>query len=116
VAIIGPLVPRIRHSPIIGMFLDGVMIASPGLITVVTWQLLHAARVEWITLPLAAMSLSPVGLLTGAYAALPKSALAADASFINAHENRRRAGNRCRVSAWRHRRSAGFLTLTGRKE
>jgi hypothetical protein len=30
-----------------------------------------------------------------------------DNENINAHENRRRTGNRCSVSAWRQRRSAG---------
>jgi chromate transporter len=53
VAISGPLVPRMRRSPIIGAFLDGVVIASLGLMAVVTWQLLHAAVVDWITLLLA---------------------------------------------------------------
>ena len=56
VAISGPLVPRIRRSPIIGAFLDGVVIASLGLMAVVTWQLLHTALVDWITLLLAAVS------------------------------------------------------------
>ena len=56
VAISGPLVPRMRRSPIIGAFLDGVVIASLGLMAVVTWQLLHAALVDWITLLLAAVS------------------------------------------------------------
>ena len=40
VAISGPLVPRMRRSPSIGAFLDGVVIASLGLMAVVTWQLL----------------------------------------------------------------------------
>ena len=50
VAISGPLVPRMRRSPLIGAFLDGVVIASLGLMAVVTWQLLHTALVDWITL------------------------------------------------------------------
>ena len=45
-----------RRSPIIGAFLDGVVIASLGLMAVVTWQLLHTALVDWITLLLAAVS------------------------------------------------------------
>ena len=56
VAISGPLVPRMRRSPVIGAFLDGVVIASLGLMVVVTWQLLHTALVDWITLILAAVS------------------------------------------------------------
>ena len=56
VAISGPLVLRMRRSPSIGAFLDGVVIASLGLMAVVTWQLLHAALVDWITLSLAAVS------------------------------------------------------------
>ena len=56
VAISGPLVPRMRRSPIIGAFLDGVVIASLGLMAVVTWQLLATALVDWITLSLAAVS------------------------------------------------------------
>ena len=56
VAISGPLVPRMRRSPIIGAFLDGVVIASLGLMAVVTWQLLYTALVDWITLLLAAVS------------------------------------------------------------
>ena len=56
VAISGPLVPRMRRSPIIGAFLDGVVIASLGLMAVVTWQLLHTALADWITLLLAAVS------------------------------------------------------------
>ena len=50
VAISGPLVPRMRRSPLVGAFLDGVVIASLGLMAVVTWQLLHAALVDRITL------------------------------------------------------------------
>lgn len=56
VAISGPLVPRMRRSPWVGAFLDGVVVASFGLMAVVTWQLLRAAVVDWITLLLAAVS------------------------------------------------------------
>ena len=56
VAISGPLVPRMRRSPSIGAFLDGVVIASLGLMAVVTWQLLRTALVDWITLLLAVVS------------------------------------------------------------
>jgi chromate transporter len=45
-----------RRSPIVGAFLDGVVIASLGLMVVVTWQLLHAALVDWITFLLATVT------------------------------------------------------------
>jgi len=53
VAISGPLVPRLRQSPLAGAMLDGVNVAALALITVVAWQLSHAAVVDWITLALA---------------------------------------------------------------
>lgn len=56
VAISGPLVPRMRRSPTIGAFLDGVVVASLGLMVVVTCQLARAALVDWLTILLAAIS------------------------------------------------------------
>ena len=56
VAISGPLVPRMRRSPLAGAFLDGVVVASLGLMAVVTWQLLRAALVDWVTVLLAVVS------------------------------------------------------------
>jgi len=56
VAVSGPLVPRLRQSPIAGAILDGVNVAALALIAVVTWQLFRAAVVDWITLALAALS------------------------------------------------------------
>ena len=56
VAISGPLVPRIRKSPIAGAFLDGVNVASLALMLVVTIQLGQAAFVDWITIILGAVS------------------------------------------------------------
>ena len=53
VAISGPLVPRIRKSPLAGAFLDGVNVASLALMAVVTWQLGQAALVDWLTISLA---------------------------------------------------------------
>ncbi len=53
VAISGPLVPRLRASPVAGAFLDGVNVASLALMGVVTWQLGAAALVDWLTLLLA---------------------------------------------------------------
>ncbi|PZR73003.1 MAG: chromate transporter [Chthoniobacterales bacterium] len=57
VALSGPLVPRMRRSPVIGAFLDGVVVASLGLMVVVTFALLRNAVVDWLTLLLAAVSL-----------------------------------------------------------
>jgi chromate transporter len=56
VAISGPLVPRMRQSPAVAAFLDGVIVASLGLMAVVTWQLARSALVDWLTLLLAALS------------------------------------------------------------
>ena len=49
VAISGPLVPRIRRSPIAGAFLDGVNAASLALMAVVTLHLARTALVDWLT-------------------------------------------------------------------
>jgi chromate transporter len=54
VAVSGPFVPRLRASPVASAFLDGVIVASLGLMAVVTWQLGRAALVDWPTLLLAA--------------------------------------------------------------
>jgi chromate transporter len=56
VAISGPLVPRLRQSPLAGAVLDGVNVAALALIAVVSWQLFRAAVVDWTTLVLAGMS------------------------------------------------------------
>jgi chromate transporter len=56
VAISGPLVPRLRKSPIAGAVLDGVNVAALALIAVVTWQLFRSAVVDWTTLVLAGLS------------------------------------------------------------
>lgn len=56
VAISGPLVPRLRRSPVAGAFLDGVNVASLALMVVVTWQLGRAALVDPLTIGLAAVS------------------------------------------------------------
>jgi chromate transporter len=54
VALSGPLVPRLRASRTAGAFLDGVVVASLGLMAVVTWQLGRAAIVD---VPSAAIAL-----------------------------------------------------------
>jgi chromate transporter len=56
VAISGPLVPRLRQSPIAGAVLDGVNVAAVALIAVVIWQLFRSAVVDWATLVLAGLS------------------------------------------------------------
>jgi chromate transporter len=52
VAASSPLVPRIRRSTWAGSFLDGVNVASLGLMATVTLQLGRAALVDWVTVSL----------------------------------------------------------------
>lgn len=54
VAISGPLVPRLRRSPVAGAFLDGVNVASLALMAWVTWELGRSAVIDWLTASLAA--------------------------------------------------------------
>jgi chromate transporter len=54
VALSGPLVPRIRRSPVAGAFLDGVNVASIALMAFVTVQLARAAIVDVWTAALGA--------------------------------------------------------------
>jgi len=56
VALSGPLVPRIRRSRIAGLALDGVIVASLGLMATVTWQLGRSALVDPVTVGIAAVS------------------------------------------------------------
>lgn len=56
VAIVGPLVPRLRRSPIFGAFLDGVNVGALALMVVVTWELGRAALVDATTIALAVLS------------------------------------------------------------
>ncbi|MEO7716699.1 MAG: chromate efflux transporter [Capsulimonas sp.] len=49
VAIAGPLVPRIRRSPVAGSFLDGVNAAALALMAFVAWQLARAAFVDGLS-------------------------------------------------------------------
>ena len=56
VAISGPLIPRLRASPLAGAFLDAVNVASLALMAVVTWQLGRAALVDWFTIAMAVAS------------------------------------------------------------
>ena len=57
IAIIGPLVPRLRKSAVFGAFLDGVNVGALALMVVVTWHLGRAAIVDVITGALALLSL-----------------------------------------------------------
>lgn len=50
VALSNPLIPRIRRSRWAGALLDGVNVASLGLMAAVTWQLGRAALVDWLTI------------------------------------------------------------------
>jgi len=56
VALSGPLVPRIRRSPIAGAVLDGVNVASLALMSVVTWLLARSAIVNVTTAIVAIVS------------------------------------------------------------
>ncbi len=56
VAISGPLIPRIRSSPIAGAFLDGVIVASLALMVFVTYDLAISALVDVVTIATAIVS------------------------------------------------------------
>jgi len=56
VAASGPLIPRIRRSPVISAALDGVVAGSLALMAVVTWQLGKAAILDWLTIAVFAVS------------------------------------------------------------
>ncbi|MEM7345476.1 MAG: chromate transporter [Chloroflexota bacterium] len=56
VAISNPLIPRIRKSPWASRFLDGVNVASLGLMGAVTWQLGVASLIDPLTIILAVIS------------------------------------------------------------
>jgi chromate transporter len=56
VALSGPLVPRIRRSPVAGACLDGVNVGSIALMALVTAQLARAAIVDAWTAAIAAVS------------------------------------------------------------
>lgn len=56
VALINPLVPRLRRSPVMSALLDGVNVAAVGLMAAVTWQLARAAIVDPLTALLAILA------------------------------------------------------------
>ncbi len=51
-----PLIPRMRRSPWVSGFLDGVNVASLGLMAAVTWQLGRSALVDGVTVAMALMA------------------------------------------------------------
>lgn len=61
VAVVHPVVPRLRRSRYTGAVLDGVNVAALGLMAGVTWQLGRAAVVDWYT---ALLALVAAGLLS----------------------------------------------------
>ena len=56
VALVSPLVPRLRTSAWTAAFLDGANVAAVGLMAAVTWQLGQAAIVDGLTLGLAVVA------------------------------------------------------------
>jgi chromate transporter len=60
VAVSGPLIPRLRRSPLAGAFLDGVNVASFALMGVVGVQL---ARASIVDIPTAALAVLAAGVL-----------------------------------------------------
>jgi len=56
VLISSPFIPKLRSSPWASGLLDGVNVASLGLMAVVTWQLGRAAVIDWFTAVLALIS------------------------------------------------------------
>jgi len=61
VAMSGPLVPRLRQSPLAGAILDAINAASLGLMGVVTAQLATSAVVDRLTLGLVVASSALLG-------------------------------------------------------
>ena len=57
VAVSGPLLPRVRRSPVAGAVLDGVTVASLALMAVVTFQLGRTALIDWLSVALLGVSL-----------------------------------------------------------
>ncbi|HEY5983364.1 MAG TPA: chromate efflux transporter [Anaerolineales bacterium] len=57
VALLSPLVPRMRNSPWAGSFLDGINAAALGLMAAVTWQLGRASLIDPLTILAALASL-----------------------------------------------------------
>jgi chromate transporter len=60
VAISNPIIPKIRNSPWVSGLLDGVNVASFGLMAAVTWRLGQASLIDPLTI---AIALASLGLL-----------------------------------------------------
>ncbi len=58
--IVNPWVPKLRQSPWAGGFLDGVNVASLGLMAGVTYTLGRAALIDWLTVVVAILSVIAV--------------------------------------------------------
>jgi len=56
VAVSNPLIPRLRSSASVGALLDGVNVASLGLMAAVTWQLGRASLIDPLTIVIALIS------------------------------------------------------------
>ncbi len=56
VAITAPIIPKLRSSPVMGALLDGVTVASLGLMAAVTWQLARVAVHDGLTAAIALVS------------------------------------------------------------
>jgi len=56
VAVSNPLIPKIRNSPWAGALLDGVNVASLGLMAAVSWQLGRASLTDPVTILIAVIS------------------------------------------------------------
>lgn len=56
VALVFPLVPRLRNSAWAGGFLDGVNTASLGLMAAVTWYMGRASLIDWLTVLITILS------------------------------------------------------------
>jgi chromate transporter len=57
VAVSGPLIPKIRRSPVAGAVLDGVGAASLALVAVVAWQLGRSSATDWFATSILLISL-----------------------------------------------------------
>jgi chromate transporter len=57
VAISNPIIPKLRQSPWAGSLLDGIIVASLGLMAATTWQLGRASLIDPLTILAALLSL-----------------------------------------------------------
>lgn len=57
VAVSGPIIPRLRRSPVFAAALDGVVAGSLALMAVVAWQLGKVSILNWTTLAIFGVSL-----------------------------------------------------------